>query len=80
MTNKFSRLTALMAFSLTVLFFTPFYSQASVGDTFTNTPLKYTVLSEDNSAQTGTVSVETESNDILGDITIPETVDRKSVV
>ena len=34
MTNKFSRLTALMAFNLAVLFFTSFQIQATVGDRF----------------------------------------------
>ena len=76
MTNKFFRLTVLMAFGLVVLFFTPLRSQASVGDTFTNTPLKYTVLSESASTKTGTVSVEAESKEISGDITIPETVEK----
>ena len=76
MTNKFSRLIVLMAFGLVVLFFTPLRSQASVGDTFTNTPLKYTVLSESDSTKTGTVSVEAESKEISGDITIPETVEK----
>ncbi|MBO7106712.1 MAG: leucine-rich repeat domain-containing protein [Verrucomicrobia bacterium] len=76
MTNKFSRLIVLMAFDLVVLFFTPLRSQASVGDTFTNTPLKYTVLSESDSTKTGTVSVEAESKEISGDFTIPETVEK----
>ncbi|MBP5760249.1 MAG: leucine-rich repeat domain-containing protein [Verrucomicrobia bacterium] len=76
MIKTFSRFTALMAFSLAVLFFTSFHSQASVGDIFTNTPLKYTVLTESDSTKTGTVSVEAESKEISGDITIPETVEK----
>jgi len=76
MINKIYRLTALMACSLVVLFFTPFHSQASVGDTFTKDQLKYTVLFEDNTAQTGTVSVESKSKNISGIITIPETIER----
>ena len=76
MTNKSFRLTVLTAFGLVVLFFTPLRSHASVGDTFTNTPLKYTVLSESDSTKTGTVSVEAESKEISGDITIPETVEK----
>ncbi len=76
MTNKFSRLTVLTAFGLVVLFFIPLRSQASVGDIFTNTPLKYTVLTESDSTKTGTVSVEAESKEISGNITIPETVEK----
>ena len=76
MTNKFSRFTAQMAFSLAVLFFIPLHSQASVSDTFTKDQLKYTVLSEDNTAKTGTVSVVAESKDISGNITIPETIEK----
>ena len=76
MIKTFSRFTALMAFSLAVLFFTSFHSQASVGDIFTIDQLKYTVLSEDNTTQTGTVSVEAESKDISGDITIPSSIEK----
>ena len=76
MTNNFFRLTVLTAFGLVVLFFTSLCSHASVGDIFTNTPLKYTVLTESDSTKTGTVSVEAESKGISGDITIPETVEK----
>ena len=75
MINKFFRLTALMACSLGVLFFTSLQSQAFVGETFTKDQLKYTVYSEDKATKTGTVSVEAESTKISGDIMIPAAVE-----
>ena len=50
--------------------------QAEIGEKFIKDQLKYTVLSEDNTAKIGTVSVEAESKEISGDITIPETVEK----
>ncbi len=49
-------------------------AQAAIGETFIKDQLKYTVYSEDKAAKTGTVSVEPESREILGDIVIPESV------
>ena len=45
--------------------------QAAIGSTFTVGQLKYTVYTEDKASQTGTVSVETISKEISGDIAIP---------
>ena len=77
MTNKFSRLTALMAFSLAVLFFTSFQISAAVNDTFTIDDLKYTILTEEGS--TGTVSVGKNSDTISGSIVIPDSVENNSI-
>ncbi len=76
MTNKFSRFTALMALSLSVLFFSSFQIQAKVGDTFAIGDLKYTVLTEEGS--TGTVEVK-KNEDISGSITIPDSVENNGV-
>ena len=49
-------------------------AQATIGDSFTIDRLKYTVLTEDKTFKTGTVSVQTESTEISGDIEIPASV------
>lgn len=76
MTNKFYHVLAVMALCLAVILFTPSQLQAAIGDIFIKDQLKYTVLSEDSTPKTGTVSVEAESKEISGDITIPETVEK----
>jgi len=48
--------------------------EAAVGDLFDIDGLKYTVITEDQASQTGTVSVETVSKEISGDIVIPPSV------
>ncbi|NCC60444.1 MAG: hypothetical protein EOM12_05795 [Verrucomicrobiae bacterium] len=48
--------------------------QATVGDIFTLDGLKYTVLTEEPASHTGTVSVQSESTEISGNITIPTSV------
>ena len=49
-------------------------AHAAIGDTFTIDQLQYTVYTEDKASQTGTVSVQAESTNISGDITIPTSV------
>ena len=76
MTNTFSRLTALMAFSPAVLFFTSFQISAAVGDTFVIDDLKYTVLTEEGS--TGTVSIY-KNGSISGDLIISSSVKNNDI-
>ena len=77
MTNRFSRLTALMACSLAVLFFTSLRSQAFVGETFIIDQLKYRVLTEEGSSGT----VEVSGNDLLGlyHLNIPAAVENNGI-
>ena len=76
MTNKFSRLTALMACSLAVLFFTSFQVQAFVGEKFIVNDLKYMVLTENTS--TGTVLVY-ESYYPTGEVVIPASIENNNI-
>ena len=50
-------------------------AQAEIGTTFVKDHLKYMVYSEDKATKTGTVSVEAESQNISGNIIIPESVE-----
>ncbi|MBR5978131.1 MAG: leucine-rich repeat domain-containing protein [Verrucomicrobia bacterium] len=76
MTNTFSRLTALMAFSPAVLFFTSFQISAAVDDIFIIGDLKYTVLTEEGS--TGTVAIN-KNDFISGDLIIPSSVKNNAI-
>ena len=74
--NKFSAgvLRLLASFILLATLLVLPKAQGAVGDIFTIGELRYTVLTEEPATQTGTVSVQAESTEISGDITIPTSV------
>ena len=67
------RLLSVFIFSASLLILPKV--QAAVGDIFAINGLKYTVLTEDQGTQTGTVSVEAESTDLYDDVVIPASVE-----
>lgn len=74
--NKMLR--ASLALAACSVLWTATQSHADVGDTFTDSNFKYTVLSETGS--TGTVSVDGQSSEIpSGAVTIPESVTMKEL-
>jgi len=76
MMKKLSHILVATALSLFTFIFASQQSQAAIGETIIKDQLKYTILSEDSMSKTGTVSVEAESKEISGDITIPKTVEK----
>ncbi|NCC83788.1 MAG: leucine-rich repeat domain-containing protein, partial [Clostridia bacterium] len=54
-------------------------AHAAIKDSFTVDQLKYIVLTEEPASKTGTVSVESASQNISGDITIPASVANKGI-
>ena len=77
MINKFSRLTALMACSLAVLFFTSFQLFADVGDRFTVNGLEYYVITEEGAI--GTVSVYRKNDSGLCNFIIPDSIENNGI-